>query len=83
MADMTLVFESRKAIGVPSNALLQRNGKPSVFLAREGKALLKSVETGLINEGWTEVASGLEADDLVITEGQTQLREGMAVTILK
>ena len=83
MADMTLVFESRKAIGVPSNTLLQRNGKPSVFSSREGKALLKHVETGLINEGWTEVASGLEADDLVITEGQTQLREGMAVTILK
>ncbi len=83
MADMTLVFESRKAFGVPSSALLQRNGKPSVFCSREGKALLKQVETGLINEGWTEVASGLEADDLVITEGQTQLREGMAVTILK
>jgi RND family efflux transporter MFP subunit len=83
MADITLVFESRKAIGIPSNALLQRNGKPSVFIARDGKSLLKNLETGLINEGWTEVASGLEADDLVIIEGQTQLREGMAVTILK
>jgi multidrug efflux pump subunit AcrA (membrane-fusion protein) len=83
MADITLVFESRKAIGIPSNALLQRNGKPSVFISREGKSVLKNLETSLINEGWTEVSSGLEADDLVITEGQTQLREGMAVTILK
>lgn len=82
MADMTLVFESRKAIGVPSNCLLIRNDTPSVFITKEGKATLKQVKTGLINDGWTEIISGLEEVDAVVTEGQTQLREGMAVRIL-
>jgi len=82
MADMTIVFESRQAIGVPSNSLLIRNDTPSLFIAKDGKATLKPVKTGLINEGWTEIRSGLEAVDAVVTEGQTQLREGMAVRIL-
>jgi RND family efflux transporter MFP subunit len=82
MADMTLVFESRKAIGVPSNCLLIRNDTPSVFITKERKATLKQVKTGLINDGWTEITSGLEEIDAVVTEGQTQLREGIAVRIL-
>jgi len=83
MADMTLVFESRKAIGVPSNSLLIRNDTPSVFVAKESKATLIKVQTGLTNDGWTEIRTGLEEVDSVVTEGQTQLREGMTVTILK
>lgn len=82
MADMTIVFESRKAIGVPSNCLLIRNDTPSVFITKERKATLKQVKTGLINDGWTEITSGLEEIDAVVTEGQTQLREGIAVRIL-
>jgi RND family efflux transporter MFP subunit len=83
MADMTIVFESRKAIGVPSNSLLIRNDSPSVFVTKEGKATLIKVQTGLTNDGWTEIRTGLEEVDSVVTEGQTQLREGMTVTILK
>lgn len=83
MADMTLVFESRKAIGIPSNSLLIRNDTPCVFVAKESKATLIKVQTGLTNDGWTEIRTGLEEVDSVVTEGQTQLREGMTVTILK
>lgn len=83
MADMTIVFESRKAIGIPSNSLLIRNDTPCVFVTKESKATLKQVKAGLINDGWTEIRSGLEEADAVVAEGQTQLREGMAVTILQ
>lgn len=38
-------------------------------------------QTGLVNDGWTEIVAGLEPTDVTVTEGQTQLHEGMAVDI--
>lgn len=81
MADITIVFESRKALGVPSNSILLRNETPSLFVAAAGKAKLKKITTGLVNDGWTEITAGLDENESVISEGQTQLREGMTITV--
>ena len=81
MADLTLVFESREALGVPAAAILVRGGHPLVFVARDGRALARPVETGLQNDGWTEILSGLVPGDDVVVEGQTQLHDGMAVLV--
>ena len=82
MADLTLVFETRQALGVPSAAILNRGGKSVVFVAQDGRAVQREVQAGLQNDGWTEVLSGLEAGESVVTEGQTQLRDGLPVEIL-
>lgn len=82
MADLTLVFETRQGLGVPSAAVLVRAGQTVVFVAQDGRAVARPVETGLQNDGWTEILSGLAAGATVVTEGQTQLRDGMAVEVL-
>ncbi|NCA82112.1 MAG: efflux RND transporter periplasmic adaptor subunit [Opitutae bacterium] len=82
MADLTIVFETRETLGVPSASVLVRGGKPVVFAVQDGKAISRQVETGLQNDAWTEIRSGLEAGEIVVTEGQTQLRDGMAVEVL-
>ncbi len=82
MADLTLVFESRRNPGVPSAAVLVRAGRPMVFVVRDGKAAAARVTTGLQNDAWTEILDGLAAGEAVVTEGQTQLRDGEAVEIL-
>jgi HlyD family secretion protein len=82
MADLTLVFETRQNLGVPSASILVRNDKPTVFVVQEGKAVSRAVQTGLQNDAWTEVLSGLKAGEQVVTEGQTQLRDGNAVEVL-
>ncbi|MDD4117975.1 MAG: efflux RND transporter periplasmic adaptor subunit [Kiritimatiellae bacterium] len=82
MADLTLVFESREGLGVPSAAVLVRGGRPVVFVARDGVAAAREIETGLQNDGWTEILSGLEPGEPVVTEGQTQLHDGMPVDVL-
>lgn len=82
MADLTLVFESREGLGVPSPAVLVRAGRPVVFVARDGVAAAREIETGLQNDGWTEILSGLEPGEPVVTEGQTQLHDGMPVDVL-
>ncbi|HAL91662.1 MAG TPA: efflux RND transporter periplasmic adaptor subunit, partial [Verrucomicrobia bacterium] len=82
MADLTIVFETRKGLGVPSAAVLVRAGQQVVFVAQDGQARARPVETGFQNDGWTEILSGLEAGETVVTEGQTQLHDGMAVEVL-
>lgn len=82
MADLTLVFETRQALGVPSAAILNRGGKSVVFVAQDGRAVQREVQAGLQNDGWTEVLSGLEAGESVVTEGQSQLRDGQPVEVL-
>ncbi len=82
MADLTIVFESRQGLGVPSASILTRSGKPIVFVVQNGKAVAREVQPGLQNDAWTEILSGLEVGEIVITEGQTQLRDGMPVDVL-
>lgn len=82
MADLTLVFKTRQGLGVPSAAVLVRGGETVVFVAQDGQALARPVETGFQNDGWTEILSGLKPGETVVTEGQTQLRDGTAVEVL-
>ena len=82
MADLTIVFETRQGLGVPSASILVRNGKSTVFLVQDGKAVAREVTGGLQNDGWTEILSGLKAGETVVTEGQTQLRDGLPVEVL-
>jgi HlyD family secretion protein len=82
MADLTIVFESRQGIGVPTTAILSRTGKPVVFVVRDGKAVQVEVSVGMQNDGWSEVLTGLAAGEQVVAEGQTQLHDGAAVDVL-
>ena len=82
MADLTIVFETRAGLGVPSASILDRGGQPTVFVVQDGKAFAREVQTGLQNDGWTEILSGLAAGETVVTEGQTQLRDDLPVEVL-
>ena len=82
MANLTIVFEARQGLGVPSASILGRGGQSVVFVVQDGKAIAKEVQPGFQNDAWTEILSGLEAGETVVTEGQTQLRDGMAVDVL-
>ena len=81
MAEVTLVFEKRMAIGVPTESVLQRGGRMIVFVVRDGRAHQVEVQTGLQNESCVEILQGLETGEQAVTEGQTLLRDGVAVTV--
>lgn len=83
MADLTLVFESHESLGVPSASILVRAGRQVVFVVQDGRAVVREVETGLQNDAWTEILSGLKTGEAVVTEGQTQLHDDMPVEVLK
>lgn len=80
MVDMTIVFEAREGLAVPTGAVLSRGGKSIVFVSANGKAVKREVRIGLQNEGYAEVLEGLSATDKVIVEGHTLVRDGSEIS---
>lgn len=71
-----------KAILMPEQALVPRGGKNFVFRVIDGKAVLTPVEIGSRNPGEVEIVKGLTASDVVVTDGQLKLQDGIPVMVL-
>ena len=82
MAHIVLVLESRKGLGVPSEAIQERGGRSVVFVVRDGTSHQVSVTKGLETAGWTEIIdSNLSEETSVITMGQQMVDEGTLVNV--
>ena len=68
--------EHKDTLVVPPKAVLEREGKRTVFIVEESRALLKEVETGLNNENNIEIVKGLNEGEEVIIEGNYGLTDG-------
>lgn len=90
-ADIEVLITSlEKVISVPSQAVVEREGKKQVFVA-DGKnirpketaiAKLTPVETGETNWSFTRITKGLSQGDYVITTPEAEgLKDGVKVTI--
>ncbi|MBI5205579.1 MAG: efflux RND transporter periplasmic adaptor subunit [Nitrospirae bacterium] len=67
-ADIEIIIDSVKdALVVPSQAVIERDGKKKVFLKEGSKARLISVETGRFNWSYTEIVSGLKEGNIIIS----------------
>lgn len=82
-ANIRLVVEKQEnVISVPINTVLEKNGEKYVFLVDENNtAHKKTVETGLKNDEYIEVTTGLEIGDQVVIKGQDFLSDGSLVNI--
>jgi RND family efflux transporter MFP subunit len=62
-------------LAVPESALLEEEGKYSVYVHVEGEAFARrEVEVGGREGDWVEVRNGLAANDRVVTVGAYQIR---------
>ncbi len=85
-----LVATLQNVLSVPSQAVIEREGKKQVFVA-EGSPLkpgaktvakLRPVEIGETNWSFTQISAGLKAGDYVITTPEaTGLKDGVKVQI--
>lgn len=83
-ADVTFHTDvSEDTIVVPTEAVLTRGGTQYVFVV-ENNSTAKYVEvtTGLTGGGMTEILTGLEAGQTLVTVGQAYLNDGEAVRIV-
>jgi hypothetical protein len=64
---------------VPRSAVLYRDGKAYVFAVESGKAALRWIDAGEDDGTRVEIRSGLQANTPVVTLGNYELQDGMAV----
>lgn len=80
------VKENSMGVRVENDDIKKVTRPPAVvFLFKNGKAILKQVETGISDNGFIEIISGLEAGDEVISGSfmavSRTLKDGMSVEI--
>ncbi len=78
---------STDTIIIPTEAILTSNGQQYVFVVDDlagegGAARYAAITTGLTGNGVTEVTSGLEGGELLVTVGQAYLSDGDAVRVV-
>jgi HlyD family secretion protein len=83
-ADVSILAkENTNTILAPQAAIISGGNEPLVFVVNEDNiAEQRTVTTGLFDSDRIEILSGLQASDLVVTAGQTNLFDGMKVEII-
>lgn len=82
-ARVTLELGSNdKAMLVPEQAIVPRGNKNYVFRVVDDKAALTEVALGSRSPGQVEIVKGLKSGELVVTDGQLKLQDGIPVMVL-
>lgn len=74
---------SRSMLAIPREALVGSAKQPQVYVVNQDKAQLKDVVLGSEAGTYIEVLQGLSKGEQVVVNGQINLNDGMAVTIIQ
>lgn len=85
LAKLSLILDSRKGIALPSSAILTRSGKKVVFTVNQNNAKMVPVQTGLENNGLTEITGGeITLETPIIVQGQHLINDNSPIeTVLR
>lgn len=84
LVQVTLVSATHNnAVVVPASAIVQRNGEATVYVVSGDQAKPVTVKTGLTDGTNTEITSGIQAGQQIVTSGQNQLTAAQTVSVLK
>lgn len=78
-ARVTIVFDERQAIVVPSDAAVRRGDTAVVFVLKDDTVEERPVLVGYVEGSRSEIVEGLSAGEVIVTVGQQGLRDGMKV----
>lgn len=67
---------------IPAHTILQEGERKRVFVVTDGKAISRNVETGISQNGWVEIKSGLSENDSLIVSGQYQVKTDEPVKVI-
>ena len=77
---VTIIIEKKEqGLMVPEQAVVSRGEKHFLYLAEEGKAVMRQVRLGLFSEEKVEILSGLNPGEQVIVAGLQKLAPGVPV----
>lgn len=74
---------TRTGLAVPRSAVLSDDNGSYVFIIKRGHAIRVVVQTGLESAGLIAVSGALHEGDFVVTSGNYELTDGMAVRLAK
>ncbi len=66
---------------VPEESLVPEQGDVFVYVVQDGKASKRKIQTGQRAVGTVQVTDGLQAGEIVVTEGTQKLRDGASVSV--
>jgi RND family efflux transporter MFP subunit len=66
---------------VPRESVVTRDGKPTVFLVREGKALARPIVLGTERQGQVIVKEGLSGGEALVLRPKDDLKDGAALKV--
>mgnify|MGYP000447371180 FL=1 len=75
-----IVWEGEDVLQIPTSALFRQGDQWQVFVVNQGVAMIRPVSIGRRSGLSTEIVSGLEAGEQVITHPGDRIREGTQVT---
>lgn len=76
-------MDSQKGLLVPVEAIIEKDGKKSVYIVEGTRAIKRSIVTAEGNSTHVIVMSGLKAGDRVVVKGQTQVKDQTPVRIVQ
>lgn len=71
--------QSKKALVVPFEALVEKNGKTSVYVIRDDKARLQVIKTGISDSTHIQVVKGIKKGEIVVINPSPSLKNGSVV----
>ena len=74
--------DPREAVRVPLAGVFERFGSQHVYVVEDGIAKRRPVVLGEIRDGRAEVVKGLEAGEMVVSEGVARVVDGSAVNVV-
>jgi multidrug efflux pump subunit AcrA (membrane-fusion protein) len=80
---VTFNLPSQTSLTIPRTALLGSVNTPQVFVVEGGKAVQRDLVIGATVDNKIVVLQGLNEGETVVTSGQENLKDGIAVDIMK
>jgi RND family efflux transporter MFP subunit len=83
-ARVKIVYDTREnAQMIPKSAVITEDLAQSVYVIRDSLAFRKTIQTGYTNGTNVEVVDGLGDEEIVVTIGQTSLRDSSKVDVIE
>lgn len=77
-----VIYRNKKSVSVPTDIIRFENNTKYVYAAVDGKAQKIIVETGESSQGYTEILSGLDGTEQIISQGLKSVSEGTVLNII-
>src|SRR5210317_1481400 len=77
----TIIFEKKESISVPEQSVVLRPSGTVVYEAVDGKAIARTITTGISQNGWIEIIDGIDAGKEIVIDGAGYLTNDASIKL--